>query len=69
MSKMSVRNREIFSALQAGKGVEDVADFYGLTAARIKTILREEKLKRRYSPEEIYRDLRTQPSWPRSRGK
>jgi Mor family transcriptional regulator len=59
MSKMSLRNREIFSALQAGKSLEDIAHLYGLTATRIKAILREEKLKRRYSLEAAYRDLRT----------
>jgi len=60
MSKMSVRNREIFASIQGGKCLDEVADFHGLTRARVQAILREEELKRRYSLEETYRNLRRQ---------
>jgi DNA-binding CsgD family transcriptional regulator len=60
MSKTSARNREIFSALQAGKSLAEVADLHGLTVPRVQAIQREERLKRRYSVEEAYRALRIQ---------
>jgi hypothetical protein len=58
MPKMSVRNREIFSALQDGQSLDKVARLYGLKPGRVSAILQEERLKRRYSLEEAYRSLR-----------
>lgn len=60
MPKMSVRNREIFSALQDGQSLDEVARLYALKPSRVTVILREERLKRRYSLEEAYRSLRLQ---------
>lgn len=57
---MSVRNREIFSALQDGQSLDEVARLHGLKPSRVSAILREERLKRRYSLDEVYRSLRLQ---------
>ena len=64
MTKMSVRNREIFSLCQSGQGREEVARLFGLTPTRVTAILREERLNRRYSTEETYRSLRQETRPP-----
>ena len=58
MPKLSVRNREIFSALQDGQSLDEVARRYGLKPGRVSAIRQEERLKRRYSLEDAYRSLR-----------
>lgn len=52
------RNRAIWTALDSGRTVEQLSDQYGLTAARLRVVVREEGHKRSFSPELFYRSLR-----------
>jgi len=52
------RNREILAGFEAGLSVEALGERHGLTLARIRTILIDEKHRRNLSPEPFYRVLR-----------
>jgi hypothetical protein len=58
LSKTSERNRELFSAYEAGRTIKQLSENYGLTEERVRTILTDEKLKLRFSTDPFYRKLR-----------
>ena len=52
------RNREIFASFKAGKTVESLGEQYGLSAARVRALLIDEKHRHEVSPEYFYQALR-----------
>ena len=52
------RNREIYTAFEAGRTIDELAEDYGLTGFRIRAILMDEGHRRVVSPEPFYCEIR-----------
>jgi hypothetical protein len=58
MALKSDRNRDMFTAFEAGQSLEQLGDAHCLTPTRVRAVLTAEKHKRTVSPEPFYRILR-----------
>jgi DNA-directed RNA polymerase sigma subunit (sigma70/sigma32) len=52
------RNRRMLADFEAGHSLEQVGGAHGLTRARVRAILTDEKNRRSLSPASFYRSLR-----------
>ena len=57
----ATRNRKIFAAFADGISIDELAEKHRLTVARLREIIRLERLRRAVSTEAIYRALRQEP--------
>jgi len=53
------RNRQIYTAFEAGRTVEELSEDYGLTGLRVRAVLLDEGHRRTVSPEPFYCEIRT----------
>jgi Mor family transcriptional regulator len=58
LTRTADRNREIFASFNAGQTVESLAEQHGLSAARVRALLIDEKHRHEVSPEGFYRTWR-----------
>jgi Mor family transcriptional regulator len=56
--KTEGRNRQIFSAYEAGQKIEEIAGQYGLSPVTVCHIILTEKHKQAVSPDAFYQSLR-----------
>ena len=52
------RNRDILASFEAGVTIEQLAAEHGVTAARIRAVLNDERHRKAVSPSSFYRKLR-----------
>ena len=58
MPLKSERNRRMFAAFEAGQSLAQLGEIHGLTQARVRAVITDEKNRRTVSPEAFYRSLR-----------
>jgi Mor family transcriptional regulator len=52
------RNRQIYTAFEAGRTIKELGEDYGLTGLRVRAVLLEEGHRRTVSPELFYSEIR-----------
>jgi len=52
------RNRALMAAYEAGEGVEQLVECYGISPKRVRAIIADEQNRRRVSREPFYRNFR-----------
>ena len=68
LSRLEMRNRDIFEAFRDGRTVEELAQLHGLSSTTIRQIVDREKLNRAISPMAYYRALRLSEAVTQAQG-